>query len=125
MSAMELYQALKANNHSLIDQIKLSNTAKLNKRSQKNSDGGADGFMDVAASNSLARLYADKLINEETCSMVPVRTPQDGNCLFSAVSIALIGNNMLATTLRKLCEKSSYTRMQIFLLCILFFVWGI
>lgn len=79
---MELYQALKANNHSLIDQIKLSNTAELNKCSQKNSDGiyilyklsgGADGFMDVAASNSLARLYADKLINEKTCSMVPVR----------------------------------------------------
>nr|XP_047132966.1 zinc finger MYM-type protein 1-like isoform X2 [Hydra vulgaris] len=42
------------------------------------------------------------------------RTPQDGNCLFSAVSIALIGNNMLATTLRKLCAIELYKNANFF-----------
>jgi hypothetical protein len=42
------------------------------------------------------------------------RTPQDGNCLFSAVSIALIGNNMLASTLRKLCAIELYKNANFF-----------
>ncbi|XP_065653088.1 52 kDa repressor of the inhibitor of the protein kinase-like [Hydra vulgaris] len=82
MKEMEVYQALKTNNHSLIDQIKLCNTAKLNNFCQRDFEGNyilhkfsgaANGFIDAAASNSLARLYADKLIDKKTYSMVPVR----------------------------------------------------
>ncbi|XP_065662603.1 52 kDa repressor of the inhibitor of the protein kinase-like [Hydra vulgaris] len=125
MKEMELYQALKANNHSLIDQIKLCNTAELNNFCQRVSEGkyilhkfsgAANGFIDAAASNSLARLYADKLIDKKTYSMVPVRIHQDGNCLFSAVSIALIGKNTLAPTLRKLCAIELYKNANFFAL---------